>query len=368
MVFVPIGRDSRFNYNELGPLTSSVPYYSSITEILDNPKNKSAKNYKDRMASTKTEKRDASYYDDSAVNAYHNHVWMNTRGRKTLLDEYEDTENVVSNDVRSIIMNEKSTSKVDAMTLSNESSANEEQRVARANEIEKIYNFGLERTKSWGMQSWKPFRESSGSGGSGSTTSREPAISQTGLIPFTEFEYGGAVDVGETVNIREAGGFRAFDSVVKIKDTGGRNARSNIESADLNLRAFAMDSKYRLHVHLSVPQKVDVYKFNGSEYTSAEAVRAAKEAMYDTTPLPDPQERTIYQDQFLVLRPFNMVNADNEYAPNQWSITPEEEDDLYNNVLRKIGYYSLTAKGREETGQEGMARMGFKYLKDIYIR
>ena len=61
-----------------------------------------------------------------------------------------------------------------------------------------------------------------------------------------------------------------------------------------------------------------------------------------------------------------MINAERQYVPNQWGITPSEEDDLYNNVLRKIGHYSLTSKGREETGQEGMARIGFKYLKDIY--
>lgn len=357
---VPVTDGIYYNSAGLQPTMRELVQYNNLTELYNNQKRGSAKTYKDRMASSKTEKVEPSYYDQSAVSAYHDVIWKKKHNRRSLMDEYQENENALSSDVQQILLDPEVDSKVDALKSANAAGLGEED----VKQINDLYDYGLKKTKEWGMQSWRPFRPSSS--GSGATTSREPAISQSGLIPFSNFSYGGDVEVSETLNIREAGGFRAFDSAVKIKDTGGRNARSNIESADLNLRAFAMDSKYRLHVHLSVPQKVNVYKYNGSEYTSAQAVREAKEAMYDTTPMPSPQERTVYQDQFLVLRPFNMINAERQYVPSQWGITSSEEDDLYNNVLRKIGHYSLTAKGREETGQEGMARIGFKYLKDIY--
>lgn len=365
--FQPITRNSRFDYNNLGPMIGQIEEYNTLTELYNGQKRGSAKTYYNLLQSSKTEERTFESYNPSAVAAYHDTVWKFRNHRRSLINQYETEQNSISSDASEVILNESVFGKIDALKLA--SDAGLEQSVI--DEINSVYDFGMEKTLEWGRQAWKPKRETddgsgSGSGGSSGNRNREPDITQTSIpAPWYEFSSGAPVAEQEVQNIGEAGGFRAFNGTVTVKDTS--TTRTNIPSADLKVESFAMDSRYRLHVYLSVPERVKVWRYMNTDYFSEEDVRAAKYAMVDEdTPLPTPKEIVKYKDEFVVLRPFNMINSDNNYVKDQWSMTESDEDDLYNNILRKIGYHSLTALGREEAKPEGMAKIGFRYLKEIY--
>jgi hypothetical protein len=364
--FVPITTSLYYPSEGLGPVTRELEYYANITDIYNSQKRGSAKSYKDVMSSTKTEDRDPSYYDNSAINAFQDTIWTKKNHLQSLFDQYEVDNGVLSSGSKNVMLESKN--RENAINLANQAGLAE----SEIEDINNLYNYGIDKTKEWGMQYWKKQRETSsgsggsGGGGSGGNKNREPDITQTSA-PAPWYQFNSAVPVAEEEvnNIQAAGGFRAFNSSVTVKDTS--TTRTNIPSADLKVEAFAMDSRYRLHVYMSVPKRVKVWKYNNTEYFSEAEVKAAMASMYDNNPPPTPREITKYEDEFVVLRPFNMINqAKGRYVSDQWSMTSSDEDDLYNNILRKIGYHSLTALGREEAKPEGMAKIGFRYLKEIY--
>ena len=373
--FQPITRGSRFDYNNLGPMIGEIEEYNTLTELYNSDK-KSAKKYYDLLKSAKTEDVDFEFYNPSAVSAYHDTVWKFRNHRRSLLNQYETEQNALSSDAREIVLNENVFGKIDALKLA--SDAGVEQAVV--DEINSVYDFGMEKTLEWGRQAWRPMRQSSsgsGSGsGGGSTKERLPKIDSSALVAqefFRNVDQGNvvvalplpiALDPKDFENIEKVG-FMAFQSPKKIANTF--EGLTDIQSAELRLRSFAMDSKYQLYTHVEVPRTKEVYTLVGEDavFETLQDAQAFARKRH-TTVNPQTEKKEVYEDEFIVVRPASLINAQGGFTADEWKTSPSMEDNFYRNVLMRIGREMNTALGVTQKGEEETMRDAWKYLVKEY--
>ena len=357
---IPITNGLYTPSESLGPTMKKLIQYSNLTEVYNAQKRGSAKTYSDRMSSAKTEERDPSYYDQSALAAYHDVVWNNRNNRRSLITQYETEENAISSDAREVVLS--SNSKIKALELANTAGISPEE----VQQINDLYDFGLEKTKEWGMQDWKPFKESGGSGSGDSDGMRRPKIEQGRVLDFSTFSAAQGVQVDEEdyFGIAEKG-FLAFDTPQKINNTLRNFSGLDESDKQLDLYSFAMDRKFRLFLSLGVPTEVTTYKVFDREYATREdALRDPSAAAAPSLIREDKSTKVIPRN--VIIRPAALINYDNQFVADEYKTSMSKEDDMYKNVLMQIAYQQTTSKKQAELGEERLMKLAFKYLRDQY--
>lgn len=347
----------------LGPTTRELIQHSSLTDIYNSQKKGSAQEYGRLMYSPKTEDRQPEYYDQTASNAYDDTIWKKKHNRRTLVQQYNDEENTLSSDVMQVIMDDRVNSKISALELANSAGLPEDQ----VKQINDLYDFGMNKTKEWGMQRWRGMKESSSGSGGGSGSSdglRRPKIEQGRVLDFSTFESNVEVPVEDYFGIAERG-FLAFDTPQKINNTLRDFAGLDESDKQLDLYSFAMDKKFRLFLSLGVPTEVTTYKVFEREYeTREEAERDPSAAAAPSLIREDKSTKVIPKN--VVIRPAALINSDNQFVTDEYKTSVSKEDDMYKNVLMQIAYQQTTPKKQAELGEENLMKLAFKYLRDQY--
>ena len=343
----------------LGPTTRDLIQHSSLTDIYNSQKKGGAQEYGRLMYSPKTEDRKPEYYDQTAANAYNDTIWKKAHNRRTLLQQYNEEENTLSSDVMQVIMDQRVSSKISALELANSAGLPEDQ----VKQINDLYDWGMNKTKEWGMQRWRGMKESSGGSGSGSGSSdglRRPKIEESFMPNVSDITGYVTPDVSDLFNISERGGLLAFDTPQKVNNTI-RDFGLDATNKQLDLYAFGMDKKYRLIANLGVPTVTKKYKVYSNVYDTLEAA--------NNDPLAgvggyEPEEIESYEviPKLMILRPKALINADNEIVGDEYKTSPSKEDDMYKNILMQIAYQQATPKKQAELGEEGLLKLAFKYL------